>query len=91
LIKQLFKTYRPWWIIEEFNPTSPNINLHWYQLRQNSILDDFKENMKGQNDFDGCSYYVEEGEVKMEGGKESRESEKEEKKEESRSTHKKIQ
>lgn len=42
LIKQLFRTYRPWWTLEEFNPSSANINLHWYQLRQNNILDDFK-------------------------------------------------
>lgn len=42
LIKNLFKTHRPWWTIEENNPDNPNINLHWFQLRQNSILDNFK-------------------------------------------------
>lgn len=58
LIKSIFRTYRPWWTLEEFNPASPNINLYWFQLRQNDILDNFKENMKSENDFEGCSYYV---------------------------------
>lgn len=60
LIKNLFKTHRPWWTIEENNPDNPSINLHWFQLRQNSILDNFKENMKTEIDFEGCSYYAEE-------------------------------
>lgn len=34
LIKNLFRTYRPWWILEE-SGESQNINLYWYQLRQN--------------------------------------------------------
>ena len=42
LIKNLFRTNRPWWTVEESNPDNPSINIHWYQLRQNSILDSFK-------------------------------------------------
>lgn len=64
LIKNLFRTHRPWWTIEESNPDNPNINLHWFQLRQNNILDNFKENMKMEADFEGCSYYAEELEEK---------------------------
>ena len=51
LIKNLFKTYRPWWIIEESNPTSPEINLHWHQLRQNAVLESMKEVKKTEQDF----------------------------------------
>lgn len=58
LIKTLFKTYRPWWTVEE-NRDSPNINLFWFQLRQSDILDNFKENNKSELDFQECSYYAE--------------------------------
>jgi hypothetical protein len=51
LIKQLFRTYRPWWTVEENNPDNPNVNLFWFQLRQNDILDNFKENIKNETDF----------------------------------------
>ena len=46
LIKNIFKTYRPWWTLEENNPDHANINMYWYQLRQNNILERFKENIK---------------------------------------------
>lgn len=83
LIKNIFRTYRPWWTLEETNPDNGSINLYWYQLRQNDILDRFKENLKGEGDFEGCAYYAEEGE-KME-----LPSEKEVMRETSRSAHKK--
>ena len=51
LIKTTFRNYRPWWTIEETNPDNPNINMFWFQLRQNEILDNFKENIKTENDF----------------------------------------
>lgn len=38
LIKNIFKNYRPWWVIEDHDPTNQEINIHWYQLRQNQIL-----------------------------------------------------
>lgn len=33
---------RPWWVVEQ-SEDAKEINLHWYQLRQNNILEDFKE------------------------------------------------
>lgn len=51
LIKNLFKAHRPWWTVEESFADNPNINMFWYQLRQNEILDNFKENMKTEVDF----------------------------------------
>ncbi len=62
LIKNLFKAHRPWWTIEETFPDNPSINMFWYQLRQNEILDNFKENMKTEIDFQDCSYYAQVGE-----------------------------
>ena len=35
LIKTTFRNYRPWWTIEETNPDNLNINMFWFQLRQN--------------------------------------------------------
>lgn len=58
LIKTLFRNYRPWWTIEE-NPANSNVNLHWYQLRQNEILDNFKENPKSESDLLACEIYAE--------------------------------
>ena len=66
LIKNIFRTYRPWWTLEENNPDHANINMYWYQLRQNNILERFKENIKSEADFEGCGYYVEEGSEKIE-------------------------
>lgn len=43
LIKSIFRSYRPWWIIEETNPDNPNVNFHWYQIRQNSLLEKLKD------------------------------------------------
>lgn len=47
--------------------------------------------MKGNADFDGCSYFIEEGEVKQEKGATNQETEKEEKRKGSRSVHRKTQ
>lgn len=43
LIKNIFRTYRPWWNLEDSDPSNSHINLHWYQLRQNNILERFKQ------------------------------------------------
>ncbi len=55
----MFRTNRPWWTLQENNPDNPNINLYWYQLKQNEILDNFKENIKTEADFEDCSYFTE--------------------------------
>jgi hypothetical protein len=60
LIKTTFRNYRPWWTVEELNPDNPNVNMFWFQLRQNEILDNFKENIKSEADFEHCEYYIEE-------------------------------
>ena len=66
LIKTIFRNYRPWWTVEEMNPTNPAINMFWFQLRQNEILDNFKENIKGESDFEHCEFYVDQAEEKTE-------------------------
>lgn len=38
----------------------------WFQLRQNEILDSFKENNKSEAELEHCEYYVEEQEEKPE-------------------------
>jgi hypothetical protein len=45
LIKNIFRNYRPWWVLEE-DPSNEKINLHWYQLRQNQILDRLKDALR---------------------------------------------
>lgn len=58
LIKNIFKTYRPWWSIQEADPSNKQINLHWYQLRQNNILEMFKQYNNTQIEFDKLQYFV---------------------------------
>jgi hypothetical protein len=36
------------------NPGSSSINMFWFQLRQNDVLDNFKENIKTEADFEHC-------------------------------------
>ena len=47
LIKNIFRNYRPWWVLEE-DPSSERINLFWYQLRQNQILERLKNVFKSE-------------------------------------------
>lgn len=56
------------------NPGSSSINMFWFQLRQNDVLDNFKENIKTEADFEHCQYYTEEGEDKMTEKKEEKSS-----------------
>lgn len=42
LIKNIFRIWRPWWKVELNDPENEEINIHWYQLRQNAILDQFE-------------------------------------------------
>ena len=41
LIKNLFRNNRPWWTLED-DLESNLVNLQWFQLRQNHVLDDLK-------------------------------------------------
>ena len=65
LIKSIFRNYRPWWTLEEQEPENEKINLHWYQLRQNHILENLKEIFKTDLDYENCDYVVEEEEKKV--------------------------
>ena len=51
-------------MLEEHEPSNEKINLHWYQLRQNHILENFKEIFKTDSDYENCDYTVEEEEEK---------------------------
>jgi hypothetical protein len=51
LIKSIFRTTRPWWTVEENHPDNSTINMFWFQLRQNDILDNFKDNNKTDADL----------------------------------------
>jgi hypothetical protein len=73
LIKSIFRTTRPWWTVEENHPDNSTINMFWFQLRQNDIIDNFKDNNKTEADLEHCEYYLEQTEEKIEKDKEARE------------------
>ena len=51
LIKSLFRTYRPWWRVEDLTANDEDSQMTWHQLRQNRLLDGLKDNIKTDADL----------------------------------------